>query len=326
MNYIKKYYKYILVIFIFIFLTFFEIPSYYVNMPGGITPLQEKINLTNKNIKGSFNSVYVSEYNATPMLLIASLFNNNWDIIKLEDIHLEEETKEEYNNRDKKYLEEAVSNAIYVSYKKANKHIEIINKNIEITYIFKESKSNLNIGDKIVSIDGNSFNSQEELKKYIKSKNVGDKLNIIVKNNEVLKEKYAYIIEEDKEKIIGITLSIINEYKTKPVIEVKTEDNEYGSSGGLALSLSIYNALTNEDITNGKKIVVTGEIDYDGNVSAVGGIKYKLKSANKEDSDLFIVPSDNLEEVLKYKKEKGYNIKVIGVKTFDEALKYLKKQ
>ena len=89
------------------------------------------------------------------------------------------------------------------------------------------------------------------------------------------------------------------------------------------MSLSMYNALTSEDITKGKKIVGTGTIDRDGNVGAIGGINYKLASAVKKKADIFICPKGNYEEVKKLMDKYKYNIKIIEVGTFDETIQKL---
>ena len=124
---------------------------------------------------------------------------------------------------------------------------------------------------------------------------------------------------------MGIILVTINEYKTNPKIKVNIDDNESGSSGGLVMALAIYNSLIEEDITKGLTIVGTGTIDEEGNIGTIGGVKYKLKNAESEKADLFLVPKgDNYKEAIKIKKEKNYNIKIIPIGTFDEAIEFLK--
>jgi len=89
--------------------------------------------------------------------------------------------------------------------------------------------------------------------------------------------------------------------------------------------LAIYNRLITEDLTSGKVIVGTGTIDSDGNVGPIGGVKYKLKGAEKEGAAIFFVPSgDNYEEALKEKKKHKYKIEVVEVKTLKDAIEYLK--
>ena len=154
--------------------------------------------------------------------------------------------------------------------------------------------------------------------------NIGDKLKIKVTNKEKEYDRYAYIIKEDDSKKIGILISNVREYKTKPKVNVKTDENESGSSGGLITALTIYNSLVKEDITNGLTIVGTGTIDLEGNIGSIGGVEYKLKSAVKENADLFIVPNDeNYEQALKVKKENNYDIEILGVSTFNEVIDYL---
>ena len=63
-----------------------------------------------------------------------------------------------------------------------------------------------------------------------------------------------------------------------------------------------------------------------GNVGEISGVKYKLAGAVKENSDIFLVPSgENYKEAIKEQKEHNYDIEIVEVKTFDEALDYLKK-
>ena len=90
-------------------------------------------------------------------------------------------------------------------------------------------------------------------------------------------------------------------------------------------SLSIYNALVENDITKGRIIVGTGTIDILGNVGEIGGIKYKLLGAEKDNADIFLCPIDNYEEALAVASTNELNIKLIPVKTLKEAVAALEK-
>ena len=91
------------------------------------------------------------------------------------------------------------------------------------------------------------------------------------------------------------------------------------------MALAIYNKLIKEDITKGLTIVGTGTIDEYGNIGTIGGVKYKLKNAEAENADLFLVPKgENYEEALKIKEEKKYKIKIVPVETFEDAVNYVK--
>lgn len=61
----------------------------------------------------------------------------------------------------------------------------------------------------------------------------------------------------------------------------------------------------------------------EGNVGEIGSVEYKLAGAVKGKADIFICPIENLEAARKYAKEKNYDIMIVGVSTFDEALQTL---
>lgn len=320
---LKENYKFIIVI-ILILLSFNIRFPYYIDAPGGITDMNEKIEIDGFDSKGSFNLAYVKEYKATIPTMLISLFNKDWKLIKQEEVLLDTEDDKSYEFRDKILMQESISNATYVAFTKANKEINVLSNQLLVTYKTETSDTDLIVGDEIISINGKHVKSKGEVTDIVNRSNIGDKINIKVKNNEKEYDRYAYIINEDDSKKIGILISNIKEYKTNPKVKVNVDKNESGSSGGLITTLSIYDSLTKDDITNGLTIVGTGTIDLNGNIGSIGGVEYKLKSAVKEKADLFIVPNDdNYEEAMKIKKENNYDIEIIGVSTFDEVIKYL---
>lgn len=324
MKTIKENYKFIIGLLLILLVLNIRFP-YYVDAPGGISNINEKIEIKGYKSEGSFNLVYVKEYKSTIPTLLISFLNKDWKILKKEDVLLETENDKSYSFRDKLLMQESISDAIYVAYIKAAKDIQISTNKLVVAYISPESKTNLNINDEILSINGVDISSKNEITNIVDKLKVGDKTSIKVRNNKKYYDRYAYVINSDDSKKIGILISNIKEYKTNPKISIKTNSNESGSSGGLITALSIYNSLVKEDITHGMTIVGTGTIDQDGNVGSIGGVEYKLKSAVKNKADLFIVPKDeNYKEAMKLKKKNKYNIKIIGVSTFDEVINYLK--
>ena len=325
MKYIKNNYRFILVLIFIITLFSIKFP-YYIDAPGGISNMQNKIEIDGYKSKGSFNITYIKEYKATIPTLLISLFNKDWDVIKKEEVQLENESAKDYIKRDKLFMDEAISNAIYVAYTKANKKIEILDSDITILYVDEKANTNLKVGDSILEINGNKINNKEEIPKLIEKYDIGEKINIKVKNNNKEYNRYVKLIEMDDEKKLGILIVSLNQYKTNPKIKINIDKNESGSSGGLITALTIYNNLIKDDITKGLTIVGTGTIDIYGNVGSIGGVNYKLKSAEASGADIFFVPNgENYKDAIKLKKEKKYKIKVIGVDTFEDALNYLNK-
>lgn len=322
-EFMKENYKSLIVLLI-IFLTFtIELP-YSIYTPGGAVDLNKRIEIEDSyEVKGSFNMAYVSMVKGSIPFLLLSYVIPDWDIVKKEDITISGETMDKMLEREKLYLQESIDAAIINAYTKANKKITITNINNMISYISNDAKTNLKIGDNIISINNEKIDSLKELKEVVSTYEADEKLNLRIIRDGKEMDAYATTYNTNDGTKIGISIITTYEYDTDPNVIVKSKSSEAGSSGGLMMSLTIYNELTENDITKGKKIVGTGTIDTKGNVGEIGGVKYKLIGAVKNKAEIFICPKENYEEAISVAKEKKYDIKIISASTFDEVLKKL---
>ena len=324
-KYLKEYYK-VIIIYILILLTFLIEFPYYISAPGGLINTDDKIETKeNFKMKGSLNMAYVSEIHATIPTLIVSLFNKDWDVEKETEIKNDNETIEEKNYRNKMLLEEANDTSLLVAYKHSDINYKVTNNKVYITYIDASAQTDLKIGDQIIKIDNQKITDKNSLLSYITSKNIKDKVIIEVKdingNKKTRKATLINILDEPK---VGAIITETFDVESNKEVKFNFKESESGSSGGLMLTLAIYSHLNQIDLTDGKKIVGTGTIDINGNVGEISGIKYKLIGAVNKHADVFLVPKgENYEEAKKVKKEKGYDIDLVPVATFEEALKYL---
>lgn len=323
-NFIKENYLVLLFGIVFMATILYPLP-YYIYTGGGTINVKDKIHIENKETNGDFNLCYVEQINANIPTFLLSKLLSNWDSVSKEEVSLndKEDIKDIYK-RDKIYLEEANQNAIFVAYKKAGKSVNILDKHLYIIYLEEDSDTDLKIGDDILEIDGSKIDSLADISKILDSYEVDSKLNIKVKRNGKEMMKYAIVHEKDGRKLIGIALTSIYDYEVDPKITFTFSNSESGPSGGFMVTLAIYNQLIDNDISNGLKIAGTGTIDIEGNVGSIGGVKYKLKGAVDSKSDIFLVPAgENYEEAIKYQKKYHYDIKIIGISTFEEAIEKL---
>ena len=325
-KYIKEYYK-IIIVYILILTTFLIEFPYYISAPGGLINTDDKIKTTeNFQMKGSLNMAYVSEIHATIPTLLVSVFNKDWDVEKETEVKNDNETIEEKNYRNKMLLEEANDTALLVAYKHSDIDYQVTNNKVYVTYIDELAQTDLKIGDQIVKVDNQKITDKNSLFSYIASKNIKDKITIEVKDMDGNKKRRkATLINVLDEPKVGAVITETFDVESSEKVKFNFKDSESGSSGGLMLTLAIYSHLNQIDLTDGKTIVGTGTIDINGNVGEISGIKYKLIGAVNKHADIFLVPEgENYEEAKKVKKEKGYDIDLVPVETFDEALKYLK--
>ena len=321
---IKENKWFIISMIIIIILFKIELP-YYINMPGGTIKINDRIecNTCNK-INGSINLLYVSEYVATIPTYLLSKIIPNWDAEKISEYQINNETTDDIFLRNKLMLEESIDSAILVAYKASKKNIDITNKKNVVIAI--TNNNNLKIGDEILEIDNIKVENVAEIREIIKAKKIHDKLKIKIIRNKIEQEIEVEVNEEKGTKIIGVVVTTDYDYKLNPNIKLKFKPSESGASGGLMLALSIYSKISDEDIIKGRKIAGTGTIDPYGNVGEIDGIKYKIMGAHKDKVDLILVPEKNYKEAIKVKKKNHYKMKIVKVKDFDSAIKYLKKK
>ncbi len=322
-KFIKENYKILLVyIILFIVLTF-RLP-YYIYVGGGTINVNSRISIQNETTsKGSFNLAYVSEVKATiPTLILSRLFSS-WDVVKVDELTLgDNESEKDVLVRDKLYLNDANQNAIKVAYEKAGKTFKVTSIDLIIAYIREDSKTDMKVGDIVLEIDGIKVKDFDNLGNLIRKHEINDKINFVVMRDKKEVECYAILQEINDTKVVGISFMQDFNYETDPKIELKFKSSESGPSGGLMTAISIYDKLVDDDLTKGLKIVGTGTINSDGTVGSIGGVKYKLKGAVRSKADVFIVPNEeNYDEVMKIMKKEKYKIKILGVSTFDEAIK-----
>ncbi len=320
-----KNYRFLIFLIAIVILFTIKFP-YTIDAPGGYINVTNRIEIEESyESAGNFNMAYVSEVSATIPTLIYALINPNWDISKNEDILLENETVEDLLFRNKLALKEANNNAIMVAYDKAGRDYKVIEQNFYVAYLDIEAETDLKVGDLIVEVDGKKINDKSEISKIITLKNNGEEVKFKVKNNNKDYERTAIVKEINGSKAVGIVIYELVELETNPKIKIKSNSSESGPSGGLMTSLAIYNSLVSEDITKGNIIIGTGTIDSRGNVGSIGGVKYKLLGAVRGKAKIFIVPNgENYLEAIALKEKNNYDIEIVGVSTFDEALKFLK--
>lgn len=329
MQKIKKFLKenlWFLITLVVIFLLFNIRLPYYISASGGTIDISDRIETNLRDdfkINGSLNMLYVTEYEATiPTYLLSYLFKD-WELEKVSDVQINGEDTEEIYERNRIMLDNSISNAIYVAYHTADKLIEIKETN---NYVIATTSDNgFKIGDKITEVNGKKIKNIMEVKEIVKNSNVGDTIEITIIRDKQEKIINTKVYEENKNKLIGIAMVTNYEYNLDPEIDIKFKKSESGSSGGLMMALSIYSAITNEDIVKGRNIAGTGTIDILGNVGAIDGIKYKLMGAVKNKIDVVLVPKDNYEEAMQVKKDKNYDIEIVCVETFTDAINYLNK-
>lgn len=334
---------FVLILVLFVVSNFYRLP-YYVQKAGTARELQQMIEVEGgyKN-EGKLMLTTVRMGQANIYTYALAKFKKYEDLIPIEEVRPEEESEEEYHVRQLYNMEHSKHNAIQMAYRKANKPYHFTYKGVYVLHVKKDMPAAdiLKAGDRITKLDGHKFTSSEQFINYLKDKQAGDvvKVTFIRKDKEQTKEIKLSRFDHFDEERVGLGIGLVDDRELSSDPPVKLESEEIGGpSAGLMFSLEIYNQLTKKDYTHGYQIAGTGTISPEGEVGRIGGIHLKVIAADKAGADIFFAPDDEIDETMKKQfpgmvsnyeealataKEIGTDMKIIPVKTFDDAIAYL---
>ena len=321
-RFIKENYRFLLLMILIVLFFNIRLP-YYIMAPGGTINITDRVVMEDykKDNNGSINMLYVSEYEGTPAsILMAKL--RNYDIESNKERQISNESVKEINRRNTIMRDNSLDIATMVAYRESGKEITIKEKkNIVIA---RTLDNGLEVGDIILSVDGMSCDDVSEIKKVINRKEEGEYVTFKILRNNKEREIKSKIVLSENTKVVGVVIITEYDYDISPKIDIKFKNSESGSSGGLMLTLTIYNAINDEDIIKNRKIAGTGTISSDGTVGEIDGVKYKIMGAAREKVDVVFVPTANYEEAVMVNNKYKYNLNIVRVDSFKETIEYLK--
>jgi PDZ domain-containing protein len=176
--------------------------------------------------------------------------------------------------------------------------------------------------DVIVSVDGRRVRTPEDLRAILRSRRVGTTFRIGVRRGGALTQVQIRTISDPSQRgrpILGILVG--EAASVRLPINVRIDAGDIGGpSAGLAFALDILEQL-GRDVDHGRRIAATGEIELDGTVGPIGGVKQKTFAVRKAGIHVFLVPTagENAAEARRY----AHGLRIIPVQNFQQALRAL---
>ena len=170
--------------------------------------------------------------------------------------------------------------------------------------------------DVIVGANGKDIASPEDLSQVMSEVKPGETVTLRIERDgaEQTVQVGTKASDDDPPRAL---MGIIIEPKLELPVDITIDTGEIGGpSAGLAFTLDIIDELGPTDIDHGEKVVATGELDLEGNVHEIGGIKQKTIGARDADADVFLVPDANAAAARKY----ADGLRIVAVSDLDEAL------
>lgn len=175
------------------------------------------------------------------------------------------------------------------------------------------------VGDLIVSVDGAPTHTIAQLRTAMSKVTPGSvvSLALVRGSQHVIVNVTTMPDPLDKRRaIVGFAPEQAAQIKLPIKVRIDT-GNVGGPSAGLAFALEVMEKL-GHNVDHGYRVAATGEIELNGAVTAIGGVKQKTVGAHSTGVDVFLVPAagDNAKEAERY----AHGLRIIPVKSFAQAL------
>ena len=175
--------------------------------------------------------------------------------------------------------------------------------------------------DVIVTVDGTRVRTPTDLRRLVSGRPPGSRVRLGVRRGDRLLQIVVTSAPDPRDarrSIIGVSAG--QQANIELPIDVRIDAGDVGGpSAGLPFALDILEEL-GTDVDRGRKVAATGEIDLEGDVAPVGGLKQKTIGARRSGVDVFLVPAG--ENAAEARRHAG-DLRVIPVRNFQQALRAL---
>jgi PDZ domain-containing protein len=272
-------------------------------------------------------TVSVSSDRPNVFAFLSGWLDDNTDIVP-EDEVLQGKSREEDQRLNRLQMADSQMTAKRVALERLGYTVPVTGTGVAVTGVQKGAPADgkLRVGDVITAVDGQPVTLAEELAPAVRNRQPGDPVAFVVDRQGTTLEVTVPTRAAEGGQCpgrpqIGV-LSRTRDEKFDFPVDVEIDTGKIsGPSAGLAFTLTIIDDLTPGDLTNGTKVAVTGTIEPGGAVGPIGGVEQKAVAADQAGAKLFLVPRAEMKDA----RARAGDMKVVGIRTLDDALNELTK-
>jgi Lon-like protease len=146
-------------------------------------------------------------------------------------------------------------------------------------------------GDDITAVDGTPIGCDNNVVSMIRDRKPGADVTLTIVRDGSTKTLTLATKDQGGVPEVGVQLAA-QAYKFPFGVKINLSDIG-GPSAGLMFALGIINKLTPDNLTGGKFIAGTGEIEPNGAIEPIGGIQQKMAGARAAGATIFLTPASN---------------------------------
>ena len=188
----------------------------------------------------------------------------------------------------------------------------------------------LDPGDKLLTVDGQGVTTVDDLGPILAKHTAGDRIEVeYERDGETVTDQIELIASPDDatRTIIGFYPSDTAAISFPDGIAITIDTDRIGGpSAGLAFTLTLLDELSPGNLLAGNQVAVTGTININGDVGAIGGLPSKASAVMQAGARYFLVPTSQGEaDIAKARRVVNGAVEIIAVANVDEALAALQK-
>lgn len=301
---------------------FAAVPVPYIKIePGSATNVNGLISIegaSTYDARGQllFLTVALSK-RVTPFEAVASWFDDDVELVR-EEVYTGDRSREELTRINLAAMRESELVAIKVALEHLGYEVNVLGGGALVTNVVADQPAagHLRVGDVLVAVDDRRVTFSKDVIEAVRDRRPGDTVAITVdRSGEERTFEIATAVGETGAPQIGINL--VDNFDFQFPLDVDIDTGQVGGpSAGLAFALAVIDELTEGELTGGKIVAVTGQIDADGAVEPVGGVEQKAVAARQAGAELMIVPKGEAEAARPF----AGDMDVVAVADLDDAL------
>jgi PDZ domain-containing protein len=190
------------------------------------------------------------------------------------------------------------------------------------------SDEQIDPADRILEADGVTLESVDDLSAVLADREPGDTIDLVIERpgegEETVTVELSASPDDPERTIVGFVPFDTRAIQLPFQVDIETGDIG-GPSAGLAFTLAMIDELSPGSLTGDQNVAVTGTINLNGEVGAIGGLAQKVSAVHQNGVRVFLVPASQSElddpvERRRLEDAGRGEVEIIPVATLDEAL------
>jgi Lon-like protease len=237
-------------------------------------------------------------------------------VVPEEEIFTPGQTQQEVQQQDTEEMTDSQQTATAAALCQLNIPFKTIDT-IQGTEKGKPAAGVLRRGDVLTAVDGTAVTCQHDAATLIQRHQPGDPVTLTIRRAGTEHQYKLRTVNVGGEAVVGVKVAESFTFPFKVRISI---GNIGGPSAGMMFALGIIDKLTSDNLTAGKFIAGTGEIEVNGKVDPIGGIQQKMAGARAAGAQIFLAPAANCADV---RGSVPTGLRVVKVSTLSGAMQAL---